>query len=296
MEYKIEIACNQLNKLGEGPVWDSVRKTICWADIINGEIHELDPSTKSHSIIQVNEMVGSFSIRSNGDFVAALQHGFSFINRKSGDKIFIGDPESGQPENRFNDGKCDPAGRFWAGSMSFNTTDASGHLYLLDQNLVIHNKINGITISNGLDWSLDKKTFYYIDTPTFQVDAFDYDNATGEITNRRKAISIPREEGFPDGMCIDMEGMLWIAHWGGWQITRWDPGSGEKLLSIKLPVSQVTSLCFGGAQLKDIYITSAREGLSEEDLEKEPLAGSLLRISNTAFIGQKSNEFIHLHK
>jgi sugar lactone lactonase YvrE len=296
MAYNIDIACQHLNSLGEGPVWDSVRKTICWADIINGKIHEFDPSSKSHSIIQVNEMVGSFAVCTNGDFVAALEHGFSFIDRNSGEKTFIGDPESGQPENRFNDGKCDPAGRFWAGSMSFNTTDASGHLYLLDNNHGIHKRINDITISNGLDWSLDYKTFYYIDTPTFQVDAFDYDNATGEIANRRKAINIPREEGFPDGMCIDMEGMLWIAHWGGWQITRWDPGTGEKLLSIKLPVSQVTSLCFGGAQLKDIYITSAREGLSEEDLEKEPLAGSLLRISNTAFTGRKSNEFIHLHK
>lgn len=296
MEYKIEIACNQLNRLGEGPIWDSVRKTICWADIINGEIHELDPNTKSHSIIQVNEMVGSFAVCTNGDFVAALEHGFSFVNRNSGAKIVIGDPESDLPGNRFNDGKCDPAGRFWAGSMSFNTTDASGHFYLLDHDLEIHKKMDGITISNGLDWSLDNKTFYYIDTPTFQVDAFDYDNATGEISNRRKVISIPKEEGFPDGMCIDMDGMLWIAHWGGWQIARWDPRSGEKLLCIKLPASQITSCCFGGENLQDIYITSAREGLSEEELKKEPLAGSLFRISNTKFIGRKANEFKNLNK
>ena len=149
MEYKIEIACNMLNSLGEGPIWDSVKKTICWADISNGEIHELDPKSKLHTIIQVNEMVGSFAVCKNGDFVAALEHGFSFVDRTTGAKIIIRDPEADLPGNRFNDGKCDPAGRFWAGSMSFNTTDNSGHVYMLDHELGIHKKIDGITISNG---------------------------------------------------------------------------------------------------------------------------------------------------
>jgi sugar lactone lactonase YvrE len=196
---------------------------------IKGEIHELNPSTDHHRIINTHEMIGSFAICSDGNFIAALQHGFSFINRENGEKKFISDPESDIPGNRFNDGKCDPAGRFWAGSMSFNTTDASASLYQLNVKLEVSKHATGITISNGLDWSLDKKTFYYIDTPTFNVDAFDYDNESGEITNRRTIIEIPKADGFPDGMCIDAAGMLWIAHWGGWQVTRWNPATGKKI-------------------------------------------------------------------
>jgi sugar lactone lactonase YvrE len=291
MAYKIEVACNVENELGEGPVWDSTTKTICWVDIIKGEIHELNPSTDNHRIINTHEMIGSFAVCTDGNFIAALQHGFTFINRETGEKKFIADPECDIPGNRFNDGKCDPAGRFWTGTMSFNTTDASASLYQLNGKLEVSKHETGITISNGLDWSLDKKTFYYIDTPTFKVDAFDYDNETGEISNRRTVIEIPKEEGFPDGMCIDAAGMLWIAHWGGWQVTRWDPATGKKIDAIKLPVSQVTSCCFGGENLDSLYVTCAREGLTEAQLDKEPLAGSLFVIHNIETNGITPNLF-----
>lgn len=291
MNYKIEVACNAENTLGEGPVWDSTTNTICWIDIINGEIHELNPATENHRIINTHEMIGSFAVCTDGNFVAALQHGFAFINRETGKKTYINDPETDFPSNRFNDGKCDPAGRFWAGTMAFNAIDPSANLYRLNRNLDVAKMAETITISNGLDWSLDKKTFYYIDTPTFKVDEFDYDNETGEISNRRTVIEIPKEEGFPDGMCIDAAGMLWIAHWGGWQVTRWDPATGSKVDAIKLPVSQVTSCCFGGENLDSLYVTCAREGLTEKQLDKEPLAGSLFVIHNIETKGITPNLF-----
>ena len=148
-----------------------------------------------------------------------------------------------------------------------------------------------ITISNGLAWSLDHKVLYYIDTPTLEVVGYDFDMENGNITNKRTIINIPKEEGFPDGMTIDNEGMLWIAHWGGWQVTRWNPSTGKKLSAIKLPVSNVTSCIFGGESMKDLYITSARKGLSVAELEKQPLAGSLFVIKESGFTGVEAYTF-----
>jgi len=148
-----------------------------------------------------------------------------------------------------------------------------------------------ITISNGLAWSLTDRAFYYIDTPTMKVVRYDYDNGTGAIGNKETIINIPREAGFPDGMTIDSEGMLWIAHWGGWQVTRWNPATGLQLTSIKLPVSNVTSCTFGGDTLEDLYITSARKGLNETELRKQPLAGSLFVIKNFGHTGVPATEY-----
>jgi sugar lactone lactonase YvrE len=140
-------------------------------------------------------------------------------------------------------------------------------------------------------WSSDYKTFYYIDTPTCEVVAYDFDLLTGNIGNKRVVIRIPPQEGFPDGMTIDNEGMLWIAHWDGWQVSRWNPNKGKKLLSIPLPVAQITSCTFGGDNLQDLYITSARVNLTEEQLKQQPLAGSLFVLRNSGFHGTPSFEF-----
>jgi sugar lactone lactonase YvrE len=175
--------------------------------------------------------------------------------------------------------------------MPISEDRASGSLYMLDSSKTCINKETDISISNGLAWSLDHKVLYYIDTPTLKVVAYDYDNEDGVISNKRAVITIPKEEGFPDGMTIDSEGMLWIAHWGGWQITRWDPNTGKKLFSFKLPVSNVTSCTFGGKTMKDIYITSARKGLSNGELAKQPLAGSLFVIRESGFEGLPAYRF-----
>ncbi len=281
----IKPLCNHISMLGEGPVWDAANHTILWIDIMGCAIHELN--MKSHSLrsISTPSMIGSFALCNNGNILAALQDGFSFVDRITGAVRRIEDPEAVHPNNRFNDGKTDPAGRFWAGSMSLSGEKGTGNLYMVNEQLEVKKKIENVSISNGLCWSLDQRFFYYIDTPTMEVVRYDYDNQTGEISNKTTVITIPAKEGFPDGMTIDSEGMLWIAHWEGWQVARWDPSTGNKIDSIHLPVSLVTSICFGGENMDDMFITSARVGLTDEQLAEEPLAGSSFIISNTGFKG-----------
>ena len=277
--------------LGEGPVWDVKRKVICWVDILNGIIHEYSPEQNTHKRIPVHQMIGSFAVCTNGNFIAAIQNGFAFINRETGEIKMITDPEDHLPNNRFNEGKCDPAGRFWAGTMSLSEDAGAGNVYTIHNDLEAVKKIENVTISNGMAWSADHQTFYYIDTPTLEIVSYDYEKATGHISNKKMIIKIDKKDGFPDGMTIDNEGMLWIAHWDGWQVTRWNPGSGEKLFSIQLPAAKITSCTFGGDNLDDLYITSAKAGLTEDELIKQPLAGSLFVIHNCGFKGMPAVEF-----
>jgi len=286
-----EVVCEKISELGEGPLWDPSRKLICWVDILNGQIHEWCPESKKRHTLSVGQMIGAMAVCNDETYIAAMKNGFGFVNRKTGDVKMVANPEANLPGNRFNDGKCDPAGRFWAGTMPISEDEDSGSLYVLSAGDKVEKKESDISISNGLAWSLDNKVLYYIDTPTLKVVGYDFDIENGNITNKRTIINVPKEEGFPDGMTIDNEGMLWIAHWGGWQITRWNPKTGEKIAAIKLPVSNVTSCAFGGESLEDIYITSARKGLSSAELEKQPLAGSLFVIRKSGFIGVPAYKF-----
>jgi sugar lactone lactonase YvrE len=220
-----------------------------------------------------------------------LKNGFGFVNRETGEVNMLANPESHIPGNRFNDGKCGPDGRFWAGTMSHTDEPGKGSFYAFDTDHSVSKKISNVSISNGMAWSADHKTFYYIDTPTFTVAAYDFDKNTAEIGNKRVVITIPKEDGSPDGMTIDSEGMLWIAHWDGWQITRWNPDTGKKLLSIPLPAARITSCAFGGDNLEDLYITSARAWLTNDQLAEQPLAGSLFVIKNTGYKGLPAFEF-----
>ena len=263
---KLEIVVNQTCLLAESPVWDAKHKVICWVDILKGEIHEYSPEQKTHRTIEVHQMIGSIAVCTNGNFTAALQNGFAFIDRTTGEVKMIADLENHLPSNRFNDGKCDPTGRFWAGTMSLSEEPNAGSVYVIEKDLSITKRIESVTISNGMAWSVDHQTFYYIDTPTFEVVAYDYDKSTGQIINKKTVIKIPKEDGYPDGMTIDNKGMLWMAHWDGWQVTRWNPNSGEKLCCIELPVARVTSCIFGGENLEDLYITSAKVGLTKDEL------------------------------
>lgn len=288
---QIEVVGEHKCLLAEGPVWDAKRQVICWIDILNGKIHEYSRQHKSHNIISVHQMIGLLAICDNGNFIVALQNGFAFVERSSGEIKMIADPEDTLPNNRFNDGKCDPAGRFWAGTMSLSEDKGAGSLYMLDRDLKCSKKISKVTISNGMSWSSDHKTFYYIDTPTHEVVAYDYDELTGEISNRRVIIQINEHDGFPDGMTIDNEGMLWIAHWNGWQVTRWNPNTGEKLHTIKIPVAKVTSCTFGGKDLDSLFITTAKVELTVGEQKQQPLAGSLFVIDHCGYRGVPTVEF-----
>jgi sugar lactone lactonase YvrE len=190
----------------------------------------------------------------------------------------LAEPEAQLPGNRFNDGKCDPAGRFLAGSMDDAEIAATGSLYSLVPDGTLKTLLTGLGISNGLAWSPDGRTFYHIDTPTRRVTAYDYDLQTGELANPRPAVSVPPELGWPDGMTCDAQGKLWVAMWGGAKLTRWDPGTGRLLAEIPFPALNVSACTFGGADLDELYVTTARKGMSAEQLARHPLSGGLFRV------------------
>lgn len=262
-------------KLGEGAIWDCDKKLLYWIDIIDGEVHIFKPKTMQDEIIGTGEMIGTVVPCRTAGLVVAIESGLYFMNDITKKLSFINNPEKHVTGNRFNDGKCDPIGRFWVGTMSKTDESGTGSLYCLDKNLNVRTMLQGVSISNGIAWSTDNKNMYYIDTPTRAIWSFDYDMETGNISNKQAVITINESEGYPDGMTIDEQGMLWIAHWGGWKVSRWNPRNGEKLDEIKLPVEQVTSCAFGGENLDELYITTARTGLSDDKMFKQPYAGGL---------------------
>lgn len=262
--------------LGEGPFWHE--SAIYWTDILGKKIYRYFPSEKKFEEWQLNYYIGAFAPRKSGGFVLAMQNGFSLANEFSGVLTHITNPEKEKSNNRFNDGKCDHFGRFWAGSMALDASRDQGALYMLDTDLQVHKKYFPVTISNGLCWSIDNKYMYYIDTPTQQILVFDFNLATGEITNPRTLVAIDKASGAPDGMTIDSNGCLWVALWEGGAIICYDPKSNKFLDKINLPVSQVSSCTFGGERLDKLYVTTAKVDLNQENLAKEPLAGALFKI------------------
>lgn len=291
---KINTLNNVRADLGEGPVWDEKNQILYWIDILNGLIHEYHLDSGMSQYFSVGEMIGSYALTNEGNLIVATQKGFGFIDKKTGNYRLLAAPERNIPDNRFNDGKCDPSGRFWAGTMSLTGKEKVGTLYMYDQGEA-HPMIREVSISNGLAWSMDYKTMYYIDTPTRQVAGYDFDLEKGMISNKRVVVNLPKGTGYPDGMTIDSQGMLWIAHWGGWQVSRWNPLTGQKLQSIELPVEQITSVTFGGKDFNTLFITSAKTGLSAEALLKQPLAGSVLWTNIKGVSGKASYRFDESH-
>ena len=233
-------------------------------------------------------MPGCLAPSRNGDLIVAARASLLTLEPATGkSKILatVAEPAN----NRFNDGKCDPAGRFLAGSMNMDEKTPSGALYSFDGRTVTR-LLTGIRISNGLAWSPDHKTLYYIDTPTREVKAFDYNLSTGQIAEPRVVIRVPEALGWPDGMTSDTDGNLWIAMWSGASITRWNPQNGKLLEQISLPAKNVTSCAFGGENLDELYITSARKGLEEADLTAYRYSGSLMRVK-TKVQGMPTFEF-----
>jgi len=278
MSVDVELVLKADAELGEGPIWNDCEKRLYWVDILQGRLHIFDPVSRENRTIQFDQSIGTVVPCQAGGVMVALHHGFAHVDIETEKVTMLVDPENDIPENRFNDGKCDPAGRLWAGTMSLKDgVKEAGCLYCLDTQGTVEKKREKVSISNGIVWNSKRDTMYFIDTPTMCVDAYDYDNGTGSISNRRPVVYVSETEtqGYPDGMAIDAEDNLWVALWGGHGVVCWNPRSGKKLGKIELPVSQVTACAFGGDHLDELYITTAHLLMTEKQRRAEPDAGGL---------------------
>lgn len=265
--------------LGEGPVWHPRYQWLSWVDIEEGKLHIHDPAGGVNRSWDIGGKIGAAVPRRSGGFVLATDSGLQAFDPDSAIRETLANPEKHIPDNRFNDGKCDARGRFWVGTMSMKKKPQSGALYVLDRDHSIRSVLERVTTSNGLDWSPDRSTMYYIDTPTMQVKAFDFDLVSGTIGHGRVAIQFPEGVGRPDGMTVDADGMLWIAHWDGGRVSRWNPADATLLEELLVPADRVTSCTFGGPKLDTLYITTARYGLDTVSLSRQPCAGGLFATS-----------------
>jgi sugar lactone lactonase YvrE len=284
---KPELFVDAKNTLGESPAWDAKTNTLYWVDILEKRLHSYDG--KGY-VIPLNDYVGCVAPCKDGKLILAMRFGFWTLDLTAAKLTEIAVPRGEPSTNRFNDGKCDPAGRMLAGTMDMAEREANGSLYSLASDKQIVKLLSGTRISNGLAWSPDYKTLYYIDTPTREVKAFDYDLQTGQISNMRVAFYVPEELGWPDGMTSDTEGNLWIAMWGGAQVTRWNPNQAKLLEQVKVPAQNVTSCVFGGKDMTELYITSARTAMDEGGLARFPKSGGLFKLG-TNVRGMSTFEF-----
>ena len=263
-------------RLGEGPVWDARSGRLIWVDIEGAALHSTHPETGETTTLPMPSPIGIAVPRQSGGFVAALEDGFHAIDTDGRTGLIVGIDNRARGL-RFNDGACDPAGRFLAGTMAYDFRPGAGSLYRLEPDLSVSRLIDSVTISNGLGWSPDGGTMYYVDTPTKRIDAFDYDVASGAISRRRPFVEI-EGEGRGDGLCVDVDGAVWVALWPGWSVRRY-LADGTLDAIVPLPVAEVSSCVFGGPSLDELFITTAWSTLSDEQRAAQPLAGSLFRAS-----------------
>ncbi|HSG97139.1 MAG TPA: SMP-30/gluconolactonase/LRE family protein [Woeseiaceae bacterium] len=260
--------------LGEGPLWCARENAVYFVDIMGNAVHRLDVSDGLKRSWQFDFPVTSLVMRERGGLACTIRDAFAFIDLDSGTVDPIVRPETDLANNRFNDGKVDPMGRYWAGTMDDDLTEASGTLYRLDPDLSLHAMDSGYIISNGPAFSPDGRTMYHNECKKGQVFAFDL-AADGSISNKRLFAKFDEQtEGLTDGHTVDGEGCLWQTSFGGHCVTRFSP-DGEALETVELPVPNITSCTFGGPDLDTLYITTARCDIDDEDLVKYPLAGSL---------------------
>lgn len=262
-------------QVGESPVWHEPEQVLLWVDIWAGLVHRFDPSDKSDRVYVAGTEVGSVAARASGGAVLAVEEGFAVVDLDNGAAPdVIAAVEADIAENRMNDGKCDSAGRFWAGTMSRAMRPAAGALYRLDPDHRVTTVVREVSVSNGIGWSLDDRSMYYVDSLTRRVDVFDFEPVSGGLSGRRPFIEFGTGEGNPDGLTVDSAGYLWVAIWDGWAVRRFTP-DGKLDRIVELPVSRVTSCSFGGDGYSVLYITTARGDATPHDLRQEPLAGGL---------------------
>jgi sugar lactone lactonase YvrE len=284
-----ELVLNAQAQLGEGPLWDDRRQRLLFVDIMRGHVHEFDPATESDRLHMIGQPVGAVALTTRGDWVLATKSGFSRLDPETGDVSPVATVEADQPKNRMNDGNVDSRGRFWAGTMGMGGLRDRGALYRLDPDGSVTRILTGVSTSNGIDWSPDDRLMYYVDTPTGRVDCFDFDVEAGTVRNRRPFVTIPPDQGAPDGLVVDADGHVWVALWKGGAVHRYAP-DGRLDQVVRFPVTLTTKPAFGGSDLGDMFVTSAWIELKDDARARQPMAGGVFRLRPGAK-GQRPRRF-----
>ncbi len=290
-QMKAELLLDARAALGEGPVWREAEQALYWVDIIPGVLHRTTGEQPGGQVAdrawQAPMPLGCFAFSASGRVLAAGANGFGWLELRDDKADFAAwvDPEADKPSNRFNDGKCDPNGRFLAGSMASRQGDRviPGAFYSLEADGRYRTLIEPVGTSNGLAFSADHQTLYYIDTQTMEIAAFAYDLANGSLADRRVVRAFTTDEGRPDGMTIDNDGYLWVAFFGGGKVRCIRPSDGATLAQIDVPALNITSCCFGGADYGTLFITTARIATSPEQLQNYPHAGGIFAVRPGAY-------------
>lgn len=275
----VEVVCaaQRRNILGEGPCWDEGSGRLYWLDIHGRLLEWFSPSDGETGLWTLDRRASAMAPRKDGTLLLATEHGFAVFEPATGKLVPGHDPEPHLPGNRANDGHADAQGRFWVGTMDDSEKETTGSVYRLDPDWSCTRVIEDLAVPNTLITSPDGRTLYVADSKPGYIWAYPLDPETGELGERRLFVDASEDKSSPDGSAVDAEGCLWNARWGGWRLERRRPdGTLDRKLS--MPVSQPTSCAFGGPGLRTLFITSARVGLSEEQLEKQPLAGSLFAV------------------
>jgi sugar lactone lactonase YvrE len=264
--------------VGEGPAWSVAEQALYWSDITGFMFHRYDFRSGETKSWRVPEEIGSFALCEGGGFIAALRRGFAWIDPAAGKVKHLAGPRIARDDFRFNDGRCDRSGRYFlAGTMNIPGGDEKGVLYRIDGSADRAEVARGAGVSNGLAFSPDNRIMYWSDSRASTVWRFDFDPATGTASNQQVFVRTTEEQGRPDGACVDAAGFYWSACWNGGKVIRWSP-EGRVDREIRLPATNITMPCFGGPDLKTLFVTSARQGRSAEQLAQEPLAGALFRM------------------
>lgn len=274
--YSVQTVLHIPTILGEGPLWSAEESVLYWLDVFKPAINRFDPRTGTNTVMALPEPIYALGLRRGGGFVASMDGGFVTLDSSAKSVEHLCNPAAGMDVN-FNDGKADRFGRFWSGTMAKDWDSPIGRLYRLDGDGIAHSMDDGFVLSNGLGWSPDDRLMYFTDFKKNTIYAYDFDADAGRISNRRPLIVIEEGDGSPDGMTVDSEGHLWVAHWDGWCVTRHDP-KGTEVLRVPFPVPRPTSVAFGGDDMTTLFVTSATMHLSEAELAKAPKSGALFTL------------------